>query len=151
MNLCRTKILYQLWRQPHKIINNGLCKAMLLPMLLGFSQVTLADHGGDHGGGGLSYCSATSSNNTYESIGSVRVNGKNKYLEEYGPNYVYINSHEFVMSKGEQTSFNINPWFSEDDDIAPYQEYYGVWIDLDRNGTFESSERFMDTRTDSNA
>ena len=53
MNLYRIKTLYQSWHQPRKIINNRLSKALLLPMLLGFSQVTLAQHGGDLGGGDL--------------------------------------------------------------------------------------------------
>ena len=118
----------QSWWEPSKITNNHLSKALLLPLLLGSSQMTLAED----------YCDSKSRTTFHESIDYVRVDGKTTSVHPDVGNWEYYNS-DVTLIKGESVPVSIAPYYR----LTMYKEYYGIWLDSNRNGSFEDNERLF--------
>ena len=127
-------ILLQSWREPSKISNKRLSKAVLLLMLLSFSHVTF----------GLDYCDSASGSRVYEQINTVNVNNIiTQNLSSDG--YIHIKDSGMTLIKGASNEIAIAPFFSG----TTYNEYYKIWVDLDSNGVFNSNEQLFNTNTNS--
>ncbi len=127
-------ILLQSWREPSKISNKRLSKAVLLLVLLSFSHVTF----------GLDYCDSASGNRSYEQINTVNVN--NILTQSLSSDaYIHIQDSGMTLIKGALNEIAIAPLFSG----VTYDEYYKIWVDLNSNGSFEDNEQLFYTNTDS--
>lgn len=85
----------------------------------------------------LNYCSSRGTNAAYEWIASVGVNG---YTNISGKNNGYASfpaAANLYLQSGATNSINLTPGFSS----GAYVEYWSVWVDLNRNGIFDTSER----------
>lgn len=134
MSFFQKSILFQSWREPSKISNKRLSKAVLLLMLLSFSHVTF----------GLDYCDSASGNRDYEQIDSVTVNNIIKQNLSSDA-YIHIQDSGMTLIKGASNEISIAPLFG----ASSYNEYYKIWVDLDSNGVFDSNEQLFNTSTDS--
>lgn len=84
------------------------------------------------------YCSSKGTNATYEWIASV---GVNAYTKVSGKNNGYVSfpsSPDLYLQMGVANPISLTPGFSS----GSYSESWSVWVDINRNGTFETSERF---------
>lgn len=91
------------------------------------------------GGGGTdpepAYCEAEGNSVYYEWIGSVAFGS---YVNNSGAaTYSDFTSEVITMQSGTSTSFTLTPEFRS----TTYNEYWGVWIDLNGDYTFQSSEQ----------
>ena len=125
-NIMKNQI--QSWREPSKITKNRLSKALLLLILLGSSQMTLAED----------YCDSRSKDTYWESIDYVRVDGKTTSVYPDVGNWEYYYS-DVTLNRGESVPVTISPYLP----ISTYHEYYGIWLDSNGNGAFEDSERLF--------
>ncbi|ELR71172.1 Fibronectin, type III domain protein [Fulvivirga imtechensis AK7] len=85
-------------------------------------------------GGSTSYCSVTG-NASYEYIQTVSIGS---FSNTSGSNSGYGNytSQTISLTPGSSTSVSLTPGFSG----SSYTEYWAIWIDYNKNNTFESSE-----------
>ena len=88
------------------------------------------------GGGGTLYCSSSGSNSSYEWINSITVAGT---TNNSGNNSGYGNfttSTPISLTSGGSASVSLSPGFSG----STYNEYWRIWIDYNKNNTFDASE-----------
>lgn len=84
------------------------------------------------------YCSSKGTTATYEWIASV---GVNAYTKVSGKNNGYVSfpaTPDLYLQKGAANPISLTPGFSS----GSYSESWSLWVDINRNGTFETTERF---------
>ncbi|MFH6995736.1 M43 family zinc metalloprotease [Flavobacterium sp. FlaQc-48] len=88
---------------------------------------------------GSSYCT-TQADNKYEYIKSVTVGAFNNTSGKDSGAYGDYSSKVITVTSNTVTSVNLTAGFSGD----AYLEYWGVWIDYNKNSVFEASEKVID-------
>lgn len=88
---------------------------------------------------GSSYCT-TQADNKYEYIKSVTVGAFNNTSGKDSGAYGDYSSKVITVTPNTVTSVNLTAGFSGD----AYLEYWGVWIDYNKNSVFEASEKVID-------
>ncbi|WP_442264813.1 S8 family serine peptidase [Tenacibaculum sp. ZS6-P6] len=82
------------------------------------------------------YCTSSGSRTQYEWIDKVAIGGINN-VTGAGSGYSDFTDQVGTLVRGTTNSIVISAGFSG----SSYTEFWGVWIDFNRNGTFEDSER----------
>lgn len=133
------KTLFDTWRQTKAITNKLFSMNCLMPILLICSPSTLAFEYSDPYD--PQYCSSNSNTTNWESIDDVIINGKTSDIFPDVSNWVQKAFPVISLPAGEASNITIIPKFSG----SSYLEYYGVYIDINRNGTFEDDEKVFST------
>ncbi|CAM1368060.1 conserved exported protein of unknown function [Tenacibaculum soleae] len=102
-----------------------------------YSNTTTATTSADTGGG--NYCTITGSN-TYEYIQNVTIDSFSNTSGVDANGYGNHTSQTINLSAGSTTSISLTPGFSG----SSYTEHWAIFIDYNKNNTFESSERVID-------
>ncbi len=88
--------------------------------------------------GTVTYCASKGNNSTYEWIDLVQFAGINR-TSGNDNGYIYITSQTASVVRG--TTVPI--YFSAGFQSTAYTEFWSIWIDFNRNGTFEDTERVV--------
>ncbi|WP_422091871.1 M43 family zinc metalloprotease [Tenacibaculum ovolyticum] len=102
-----------------------------------YSNTTTATTSADTGGG--NYCTITGSN-TYEYIQNVTIDSFSNTSGVDANGYGDHTSQTVDLTPGNSTSVSLTPGFSG----SAYTEHWAIFIDYNKNNTFESSERVID-------
>lgn len=86
-------------------------------------------------GGETLYCSSTGSNSSYEWIASISVGGTTNSSGNDG-GYGDYTGISIPLTPGSAAAVNLTPGFSG----TAYDEYWSIWIDYDKDNTFDASE-----------
>ncbi|MEL6133074.1 MAG: S8 family serine peptidase, partial [Bacteroidota bacterium] len=84
------------------------------------------------------YCESRATQPDFEWIESVEING-NQQLTGQGSGYTLITDNSFNILSGEETTVTLTPGFSG----SAFTEAWRIWIDLDGNGAFDSTELML--------
>ncbi|GAA0892675.1 hypothetical protein GCM10009122_23540 [Fulvivirga kasyanovii] len=90
------------------------------------------------GGGSSSYCNI-SGNSTYEYIKKVDIGNFSFSSGAGSSGYENNTSATINLTPGANIPVSLTPGFSS----SAYNEYWGIWIDYNRNNTFEASEQVI--------
>lgn len=93
----------------------------------------------------VNYCASQGNNSSYEWIDLVALNGMSNATGDDG-GYANYTSQVASLPYGSNT-INISAGFSG----SSYNEYWKIWIDYNKNGTFESSELVVSGSSSSSA
>ena len=93
----------------------------------------------------VNYCASQGNNSSYEWIDLVALNGMSNATGDDG-GYADYTNQVASLPYGSNT-INISAGFSG----ASYNEYWKIWIDYNKNGTFESSELVVSGSSSSSA
>ncbi len=89
----------------------------------------------------IDYCQLTTKNNTFEWIESISINGtENVSGKNFGAYQFYGNVFPFDFEVGQNYPVMLAPGYLE----TPYQEYFKIYIDGNRDGTFDEGEVVYD-------
>jgi len=89
-------------------------------------------------GASLGYCSSRGNNTAFEWIQQVQLNG---FLNVSGNNGGYANftNLQVTANAGSDIIVNLQPGYNGN----PYVEYWRIWIDFDKNGTFNNQNELV--------
>lgn len=122
--------------------------AIVSPAQLSLGTHTLTasvtDSGGLTGSAGVQvtvtdtpvYCASEANYSSYEWAATVSIGGVSHASGNNG-GYLDATSTVFDLQAGGSTPLQLTPGFGS----STYQEYWAVWVDFDRNGTFDTGER----------
>ncbi|WP_070907767.1 M43 family zinc metalloprotease [Flavobacterium tructae] len=88
---------------------------------------------------GSAYCTAQGNNN-YEYINSVTIGSFTNTSGKDAGGYANLTSKTVTVTPGTATSVSLAAGFSG----GSYLEYWGVWIDYNKNNVFDASEKVID-------
>ncbi|GAA4271608.1 hypothetical protein GCM10022258_09020 [Aquimarina gracilis] len=96
--------------------------------------------------GDISYCTSQGNNINFEYIDLVSLNDLNNPSTASSGYTDYTGLPAAIVPYG-SNSITLSVGFTN----SSYTEYWGVWIDYDKNGTFEASEQIVSASTTSSA
>ncbi|MBK6263588.1 S8 family serine peptidase [Marivirga sp. S37H4] len=86
----------------------------------------------------ITYCDSEGNNSSYEWIRRVVLGSIDNTSGDNG-GYGDFTSQEASVARGGSTSMNVQAGFSG----SSYNEYWSVWVDLNQDGVFSSTERLV--------
>ncbi len=94
----------------------------------------------------IAYCSSQGNNINFEYIDFVGMNDLNNPSSDTSGYTDYTNLGSSIVNQGANT-ITLSVGFAN----SSYTEFWGVWIDYNKNGTFEASEQVVSASTTSSA
>ena len=83
----------------------------------------------------MSYCDAEGKSTNYEWINFIKINNDLSYTGNDG-GYGDYTDKTFTFYKGQNNTLKLRPGYANN----YYKEFWNIWIDLNENGIFETSE-----------